>query len=241
MNITTAIRTKVTRMDAGEVFTYDSLAIPQSELTAAAKALSRMVKKGTIRRYKNGLYYKPKTTVFGEVKPREDVLLKKYLFEDGKQIAYVTGIRLYNQLGLTSQISNVIKVASKDKQIKTTIGNIKVKPIKSYVEVTKSNVPLLQILDVIKDFNSIPDFDKQQGIAFLEDKINNLSFNDKNMIVSFAKKYPPKVRALVGAILENLSMDELSNSLKDSINYLSLYEFGLNKKTLPTINKWNVA
>ncbi|MBO3099403.1 DUF6088 family protein [Gelidibacter pelagius] len=241
MNITTTIRTKVNRMDTGDVFTYDSLAIPQSGLTAAAKALSRLVKEGTIRRYKNGLYYKPKTTVFGEVKPREEVLLQNYLFEDGKQIAYVTGVRLYNQLGLTSQISNVIKVASKDKQIKTTIGNIKVKPSKSYVEVTKNNVPLLQILDVIKDFNSIPDFNKEQGITFLEEKINNLSYSDKNKMVSFAKKYPPKVRALVGAILENLDMDELSNSLKDSINYLSLYEFGITKKILPTIKNWNVA
>jgi len=241
MNITTTIRTKVNRMETGDVFTYDTLDIPQSELTAAAKALSRMVKKGTIRRYKNGLYYKPKSTVFGEIKPREDVLLEKYLFENNKQIAYITGVRLYNQLGLTSQVSNVIKVASKDKQIKTTIGNIKVKPAKSYVEVTKNNVPLLQILDVIKDFNSIPDFDKKQGITFLKETIDALSFNDKNKMVSFAKKYPPKVRALLGALLENLSMEELSNSLKDTINYLSLYEFGINQNILPTIKNWNIA
>ncbi|MGC1632451.1 MAG: DUF6088 family protein, partial [Gelidibacter sp.] len=157
INITTAIRTKVARIDAGEVFTYATLAIPQGEFSAAAKALSRMVSSGAIKRYKNGMYYKAKQTVFGELKPREDELLKNYLFENGKQIAYITGIRLYNQLGLTTQVPNVVRLASRDKEIKTKVGNLIIKPAKSYAPVTKMNVPLLQLLDVMKDFKNIPD------------------------------------------------------------------------------------
>ncbi len=241
MNITADIRIRVNRMDTGEVFTYDSLAIPQSDFGAAAKALSRLVSKGTIRRYKNGLYYKPKNTVFGEVKPREDVLLEKYLFEKNKQIAYVTGTRLYNQLGLTTQVPKVVRVACMEKQIKTKIGNIIVKPAKSYVHVTKKNVPLLQVLDVIKDFKNIPDFDKEQGINFLKEYIYSLSDTEKEKLTTFAKKYPPKVRALLGAILEMLLLNELSKSLKESINFLSVYEFGIKEKALPTIINWNIA
>lgn len=241
MNITADIRIRVNRMDTGEVFTYDSLAIPQSEISAAAKALSRLVNKGIIRRYKNGLYYKPKNTVFGEVKPREDLLLKKYLFDNNKQIAYVTGTRLYNQLGLTTQVPKVVRVACMDKQIKTNIGSIIVKPAKSYVQVTKRNVPLLQILDVVKDFKNIPDFDKEQGVNFLKEKIYSLSDTEKEKLTTFAKKYPPKVRALLGAILETLLLYELSNSLKGSINFLSVYEFGIKEKTLPTITNWNIV
>lgn len=228
-------------MDTGEVFTYDSLAIQQSEFSAAAKALSRFVNEGMIRRYKNGIYYKPKETIFGEIKPREEVLLKKYLFENNKQVAYVTGTRLYNQLGLTTQVPNVIRVASIEKQIKTKIGNISIKPAKSYVQVSKTNVPLLQLLDVIKDFKNIPDFDKEQGIDFLKEKITLLSDSEKNKLIMFAKKYPPKVSALLGAILEMLSLTRLSDSLKGAINFLSLYEFGLSEKTVPTISNWNIA
>ncbi|WP_103864807.1 DUF6088 family protein [Aquimarina sp. I32.4] len=241
MNITADIKTKIARIDTGEVFTYDTLAIPQGEFSAAAKALSRLVANGIIKRYKNGIYYKPKQTVFGELKPREDVLLKNYLFENNKQIAYVTGVRLYNQLGLTTQIPNVVRLASKDKQIKTTIGNLVIKPAKSYVTVTKKNIPLLQLLDVIKDFKSIPDLDKKQGIAFLKSSIKNLSDTDKNKLVDFAKVYPPKVRALLGAILQSLSLNELSKQLKETINYLSSYEFGLSQKILPSIENWNVT
>ena len=241
MNITSSIKTKVARIDTGEVFTYDTLSIPQSKFSAAAKALSRLVANGVIKRYKNGMYYKPKQTVFGELKPREDVLLENYLFENDKQIAYITGVRLYNQLGLTTQVSNVVRLASMDKEIKTKIGNLTIKPAKSYVPITKKNVPLLQLLDVMKDFKNIPDMDKRIGIDFLRKKINNLSDEDKEKLTSFAKAYPPKVRALLGAILEVLSLDQLSKSLKGTINYLSRYDFGISKRILPTISNWNIA
>jgi len=241
MNITTSIKAKITRIDTGEVFTYDTLSIAQSEFSAAAKALSRMVSNGVIKRYKNGMYYKPKQTAFGELKPREDELLKNYLFENNNQIAYITGVRLYNQLGLTTQVSKVVRLASKDKEIKTKIGNLVIKPAKSYVSVTKKNVPLLQLLDVMKDFKNIPDMDKKLGIDFLKEKIDKLSDADKDKLTIFAKAYPPKVRALLGALLETLSLNELSESLKETINYLSSYEFGISEKTLPTISNWNIA
>lgn len=241
MNITTSIKTKVARIDTGEVFTYDTLSIPQSEFSAAAKALSRLVANGVIKRYKNGMYYKPKQTVFGELKPREDELLKNYLFEKDKQIAYVTGVRLYNQFGLTTQVPNVVRLASRNKEIKTKIGTLVIKPAKSYVRVTKKNVPLLQLLDVMKDFKNIPDMDKKKGVVFLKQKIENLSDDDKDKLTSFAKAYPPKVRALLGAILETLSFNELSDSLKETINYLSSYDFGISERTLPTISNWNIT
>lgn len=241
MNITTSIKNKVARIDTGEVFTYDTLAIPQNEFSAAAKALSRMVSHGVIKRYKNGMYYKPKQTPFGELKPREAELLKNYLFENDRQIAYITGIRLYNQLGLTTQVPKVVRLASRDKEIKTKIGNLIIKPAKSYVAITKQNVPLLQLLDVMKDFKNIPDMDKKSGVAFLKEKIENLSDTDKYKLTDYAKAYPPKVRALLGAIFEVLSIDELSESLKKTINYLSSYEFGISEKTLPTISNWNIV
>ena len=93
----------------------------------------------------------------------------------------------------------------------------------------------------MKDFKNIPDQDKKRGIAFLKEKIENLSDADKGKLTDFAKAYPPKVRALLGAILETLSLDDLSESLKETINYLSSYEFGISERTLPAISNWNIA
>jgi hypothetical protein len=83
--------------------------------------------------------------------------------------------------------------------------------------------------------------DQKVGIDFLKKKIDNLSDDDKEKLTNFAKVYPPKVRALLGAILEVLSLDQLSESLKKTINYLSSYEFGISQKTLPTISNWNIV
>ncbi|MBZ9730748.1 DUF6088 family protein [Salegentibacter sp. JZCK2] len=241
MNIATSIKSKVDRINTGKVFTYDSLSIPQNEFSAAAKALSRLAARGVIKRYKNGMYYKPKQTIFGEIKPSEEELLYNYLFENGKQIAYITGLRLYNELGLTTQIPTSVRVASWDKVIKTRIGNLVVKSAKSYVPVSKENIPFLQLLDVMKDFKKIPDMDKKKGVDFLKKKIKELSDTDKIKLVNFAKSYPPKVRAFLGALLESISYKEVSEPLKNTINYLSNYEFGISEKILTTSSNWNIS
>ncbi len=228
-------------MKPGEVFTYNSLDIPREQSVAAAKVLSRLVQKGEVNRYKKGIFYIPNKTVFGELKPREEALLENYLFENNRQVAYVTGNRLYNKMGLTTQVPNVIKLASRDKKIRTTIGGVQLKPVKSYVAITKSNIPLLQLLDVIKDFKNIPDLDKNYGLKFLKARIQSLSARDKEKLAGIAEQYPPKVRALLGAILESLSLYSLCGRLRNFINPLSSYEYGLIEEQLPEISNWNIS
>lgn len=241
MNITTYIKDKITRIDEGSAFTYDDLAIPNGEFTAASKSLSRLVRAGTIKRYRKGVYYKPKQTDFGELKPSDSELLKIYLFENNKQVAYITGVRLYNQLSLTTQVPNVIRIASNTKQVRGKVGNTIVRPAKSYVVVSKKNIPLLQILDVAKDFKSIPDGNRSQILSFLKTKIAQFSAKDLERFTTFAKAYPPKVAALIGAIFEVLGFEKQSQALRKSINTLSIYTFGITEDLLPTINNWNIA
>ena len=173
MKVTDKITAKINRIDTGDVFGYDTLGLTSDEIIAGSKALSRLVDKGVIKRARKGYYYKPKVSVFGEQKPREDVLLSLYLFEKNKQVAYITGTKLYNRLGLTTQVPSSIRVASLDKQIKGKAGNIVIKPAKSYVKVTADTVKYLELLDVIKDLNTIPDLQKSDGLVYLKKVIYN--------------------------------------------------------------------
>ncbi|HLT94750.1 MAG TPA: DUF6088 family protein, partial [Membranihabitans sp.] len=198
--MTEKIEQRINRMQVGTTFKYQQLGIDQSDYVAAAKAMERFIKKGMIKRVSTGVFYKPKQSAFGELKPREDELLKPYLFQDGKRIAYITGGSLYNRMGLTTQVSKTIKVASKVKRVTTKIGKTQVKPVKSYVDVTNENYYLLEILDALKDFKVISDLDKKSAIALLKNKINKLSKNDQSKIIRYALKYPPRVIALLGAI-----------------------------------------
>lgn len=242
MKVTDKILAKINRIDTGDVFGYDVLGINSDEVLAASKALSRLVDKGVIKRARKGYYYKPKVSVFGEQKPREDVLLSLYLFEKNKQVAYVTGTRLYNRLGLTTQVPNSVRIASLDRQVKGKVGNTIVKPAKSYVKVTADNIKYLEVLDVIKDLNTIPDLEKTDGIVYLKNVLRSFDATEIKKLVTYGASYPPKVRALLGALLEELKINfSTYNVLKRSMNPSSSFDYGINSQLLSTVTSWNIT
>lgn len=240
MKVAEKIERKINRIKEGTIFKYLQLGIDQTEYSAATKAIERLIKKGIIKRVSTGVFYKPKQSAFGKLKPEEEELLKPYLFQDGKRIAYITGGSLYNRMGLTTQVPKTIKVASKVKRVTTKIGITQVKPVKSYVDVTNENYYLLEILDALKDFKNIADLDKKSAISILKNNIDKLPQNDLSRMIKYALKYPPRVKALLGAILELLKKKNSLNVLQANLNPLTSYKIGIKEETLPTANKWNI-
>jgi hypothetical protein len=126
------------------------------------------------------------------------------LYEAGKRVGYVTGYVLYNQLSLTTQMASTTKIATNRNLKKINIGWLKTNSVKAYAEVTEENYPLLGILDALKDIKSIPDSSASNAIKILMPKIKVLKKNDIENLIKYALQYPPRVRALLGAILENI-------------------------------------
>lgn len=240
MKVAKKIEKKIDKMQDGTTFRYQELAIEPEEYSAATKAIERLIKKGVISRASTGVFYKPKKTAFGSLKPKEEELLKPYLFEGDNRVAYITGTALYNRMGLTTQVPKNIRVASRSKRIVTKLGSIQVKPVKSYVDVTNENYYLMELLDVLKDFKTIPDTEKSQVIKFMLQKFKVLSKKEKDNLVNIAIKYPPRVRAFTGALLNEINPAKPVTELKKSINPLTIYEFGIDKKLLPNIEYWNI-
>jgi hypothetical protein len=240
MKVAEKIEKEIDKMQDGTTFKYQELAIALEEYSAATKAIERLIKKGIIRRASTGVFYKPKKTAFGSLKPKEEELLKPYLFEGNNRVAYITGTALYNRMGLTTQVPKNIRVASRGKRIVTKVGSIQVKPVKSYVDVTNGNYYLMELLDVLKDFKTIPDTEKGQIIKFMLQKFKVLSKKEKENLVGIAIKYPPRVRAFTGALLNEINSAKPVTELKKSINPLTIYEFGIDKKLLPNIEYWNI-
>jgi hypothetical protein len=68
--------------------------------------------------------------------------------------------------------------------------------------------------------------------------------NDKEVaqLIKYALLYPPRVRALLGAILESLGKpQDITTPLLKSINPLTKINLGLTKSDLPTIDNWNIV
>jgi len=240
MKISDKISRKLRSIKEGEVFTYSKLGISKDEYVAAAKAIERLIKQGRLQRMSPGVFYISKQSVFGTLKPAEEQLLKPYLYDANQRIAYETGPSLYNRLGLTTQISKSIKVASRDKEIKATIGNLKIRSTKSYTNITEDNYQLLQILDVIKDFKKIPDKDDTVSIGRLTALITTLTPSQTEKIIKLATKYPPRVAALLGAIISSFAPFKDLTVLQKRLNPFTSYNFGINATLLPTVGLWNI-
>jgi hypothetical protein len=239
MTVNEKIGKKVSRTKGGTTFSYSELGIDPGEYGAAAKALERLVKGGTIERVSAGIFYKPKATVFGLIKPGEEELLRTYLFEGNKRVAYISGIALYNKMGLTTQVPKTIKIACRDKKISGKVGTVKIMPVKSYVDITNDNYKLLGILDALKDFKNIPDLEIKSAIHRILQVIQKLPPSDVEKLTRIGIKYPPRVRAFLGALLSNLGFPYVEK-LRKSLNPLSEYELGIKPSQLSTVENWNI-
>ncbi len=240
MTLAAQIQIKIKKLPEGKTFGYADLRIAKEEYQTAAKALERLQSKGIIKKISKGVFYKPEQTVFGELKPDYSEQLRPYLFENGKRIAYETGYSLYNRLGLTTQIAFRVKIASRSKRITINRGSLKADAVKSYAEVTEANYEILGFLDAIKDIKRIPDCSVGQAVKILSGKIKNLSEKQISELVKYALLYPTRVRALVGAMLENLNIEANTQKLKQSLNPFTKVNLSLKETELPNKKYWNI-
>ena len=241
MALATEIRKQIKLFPEGKTFGYSDLRISKEDYVTAAKALERLQKEDLIKKVSKGVFYKPEQTIFGELKPDYSELLRPYLFENGKRVAYETGTSLYNRLGLTTQMTFRIKIASRSKRININRETLKADAVKSYTEVTDKNYETLGLLDAFKDVKSIPDCSLVQAASRLSAIVKELSDKQTESLIKYALLYPPRVRALLGAILENNGNKAKGiEKLKASLNPFTKIKLGIKETELPTKSNWYI-
>lgn len=150
---------------------------------------------GVLEKVDNGVYALPnKESVLGKATVYvSNVIENKYIRnEKGQRIGYISGINFSNQIGLTSQTASVNTIYSNNVSNKkriTTLKNSRLIINAPRVEVTDQNYKLLQILDLLNDFEKYSEQDLKTAsnkiLAFLgEVKLKN---EEVELVVS---KYP---------------------------------------------------
>lgn len=236
MKTTEYIAFIIDRLPKGYIFTYNDFTQQVKNINAdqktrplgkeaIIKALNRMVASGKIAKLSKGKFYKPQKTVFGKLQPDQYQVVKDLLEDNGKVTGYLTGYSIYNQLGLTTQVSNTIQIGKNQIRPSFKRGYFKISFIKQKNTITKENIPLLQILDSIRYIKKIPDTSIEFSGKRLQSIIKNLSIENKTTLVKLALKYPPAVRAILGAILDKLGNVDLTEPLLNSLNPISTYKF----------------
>lgn len=238
MKVSNIVKNKIDRLESGFVFTYDCFDLRADQISALKKVLSRMVKSGKIRKLSKGKFYKPKKSQFGELSPDTYQVVKDLLEKDGKVIGYITGISIYNKLGLTTQVYNTIQIGVNREKKAIQRGIYKVKFIKQPNKITKENIPLLRILDSIRNIKNIPDTTVEASCIRLKAIINELELRDQEKLIKLVLKYNPATRALFGAIIENVNNNLDTDAIYQSLNPATIYSFNITEKILPNREKW---
>ncbi|MCC7297171.1 MAG: hypothetical protein IT244_02460 [Bacteroidia bacterium] len=241
MKIAEYIAFTIDRLPKGYVFTYADFDAKVDQKEAVIKALNRMAVSGKIAKLAKGKYYKPENTPFGNLLPNQAQVVKDLLEENGKISGYLTGYSIYNQLGLTTQVSNTIQIGKNQirpnfKRERYTIAFINQKNT-----ITQKNIPLLQLLDAIRYIKKIPDASIEESCKRFLAIIKNFSDKEINILVRLALKYPPATRALLGALLDQLQLGKATEPLLKSLNPITKYKLIGVAKAISITEKWNIV
>lgn len=241
MKITDYLSNSIDRLPRGYVFTYSDFIGEVENKEAVIKALNRMATAGKINKLSKGKYYKPEKTTFGELAPPQYQMVKDLLEEDGKVTGYLTGYSIYPQLGLSTQIGNLIQIGKNEVRPEFKRGRFKISFVRQRNTITKENIPLLQLLDAMRYVKKIPDATIPGSCRRFMELIAPLTGSEIKALVRLSQKYPPSCRALLGAILQQLGRDEFLNEVRKSLNPITKYQLPGSGKVLSYAQNWNMV
>lgn len=230
----------IDRLPKGYVFTYIDFITEVNQKEAIIKALNRMAASGKIAKLAKGKFYKPEITTFGSLQPNLYQIVKDLLEENDKITGYLTGYSIYNQLGLTTQVSNTIQIGKNEIRPSFQRERYTISFIRQKNTITKKNIPLLQILDAIRYIKKIPDTTNTAACKRFLSIIDSLEVKDINTLVRLTLKYPPAVRALTGALLEETGNINITEMLQKSLNPITTYKLSGVTNTISSAQNWNI-
>lgn len=118
----------------------------------------RLLKENKLKSKYRGVYFKPKKTLFGESTiSNKDLIEKKFLVDkEGNIKGYIVGAKLYNMIGLTTQVPNITDIVTNECKYHTIFyDNLRVNIYKPKITIDDENYLYLQLLDIIENKDNI--------------------------------------------------------------------------------------
>jgi len=113
MNYNSEIEKRIERFNPNEIIVARKLYSEElSDIPEATffKVLERMIKQNTLVRISKGVYCRPKKTRFGVITTNESEIIR--YFTGNSNNGMVIGYRLYNRIGLTTQVPKTAEIYS---------------------------------------------------------------------------------------------------------------------------------
>jgi hypothetical protein len=192
-------------------------------LTAVAQALSRLSRQGLIQRLGKGLYYRPRQTAFGQSKPNTAQIRSLPVRRRG---VFPAGVAAANLLGFTTQSPARVEVATDGLSLpRLIVGKetvIHTRRPESWRGLSETDAALLDFLRNRGEASELP---AEETVDRLLEHFREPGRFER--LLKVAASEPPRVRAMIGAIGQQLGhSDSRLSVLRKSLNPLSRFDFG---------------
>lgn len=222
------------RIEAGGDRLWRLADFRQFPFAAAAQALSRLASEGVIQRISKGLYYRPRSTAFGKSRPNPAHIQKLAAI---RRTVFPSGIAAANLLGFTTQAAGRTELSTSGLSLpRKLIGPeavIHARRPAAWAKLSDHDAALLDFLRRGGRTGELPsELTIQKTLALLSER------GRFERLMNVADTEPPRVRALLGALGEQLGKEEATiRRFRISLNPYSKFNFGL-FAALPNARSW---
>lgn len=152
---------------------------------------------GQIYRYETGIYYmKGNTRLKGGVSlSASKVARYKYIARKDQVNGYYSGYTFANLLGLTTQVPYTIEIVSNSASAKcreVSVKNQKIVLRRPRTQINKENVDVLQLLDLLKDFEQYVDEDMVAATYIISSYIKKIGMK-RSDVDEYITLFPDRV------------------------------------------------
>lgn len=143
--------------------------------------MNRLNNEKKIKTFYKGIYYKPQKNIFGEMPLDKDKVIRKKYLEDkkGNIKGYISGAKLFNKLGLTTQVPNITEIVTNEATGINKYNNKKLNIIikTPKIKLNNQNYLYLQLIEIIANKEKINIENKNYYEIIMKFiKENNLDF-----------------------------------------------------------------
>lgn len=202
--------------------------------STTARALSRLAHLNVIERLSKGVYYRARPTAFGTSRPNPAAISK---LASKRKDVFPSGISAANLLGFTTQTARRGEVATSARSLPRKLLDpdtvIHTRRPEAWSALSGEDAALLDFLRSGGRASELsPEETIRKTMALLSEG------RRLNRLLRVAATEPPRARALIGALGEQLGIRSAAlKALRASLNPLSRFDFGV-FAALPNATGW---
>ena len=190
---------------------------------AVAQALSRLTRSGTIDRLSKGIYYRTRQTTFGNSRPNPAAMQE---LASRRKTVFPAGIAAANLLGFTTQNAARSEVATSSLSLpRKLVGAetvVHTRRPEAWANLSDSDAALL---DFLRQRAKATELSPRATVQRVLDLMSEEGRFER--LFKVAQSEPPRVRAMLGALGEQLGKNPKAlKKLRSLLNPLSRFDFG---------------